>query len=442
MAKSKNRGKKPNLTLLQKDLNVINKSASEVIADGYAEFGQYVNNFRQIPGALDGWKPVYRRMIQTGLEMADKLTKTATIAGNCMAWLHPHGSQDGVVSQLVQMGVFIGQGNHGRQMIYDDDLGASASRYTEAKLDEIYRSQLSKLIKHVPYVVNEMGHKEYAYIPTPIPFALVFGIFGMALGLAVNIPAFTFESLIKAYRKKDYRLLEANFGMIIPDKGQLQSLWEDGVGSITYKYKITKNVTSDDGYNGFLIEGEPGIFKPNWKKLNALQDEGLLIIRDESTDYSRVFVARQKRVSKITDEDVEKLVEKACTSKQSFNIVVTYNQVVRPIGIKDWLDITYKNYTNLINSYKADSVKGLKFDRLVWEYLLPATDLMRKDPNMEYSDIASKVGTTEDVVKVISGKTYGSLHKSNPKDKMDKIDIQINEINSIDTDKFIDQLEI
>lgn len=364
------------------------------------------------------------------------------IVHNCMAWLHPHGSQDGVVSQLVQEGVFIGQGNHGRQMIYDDDLGASASRYTEAKLDDVYRSQLSKLIKYVPYVVNEMGHKEYAYIPTPIPFALCFGVFGMALGIAVNIPAFTFESLINAHRKQDYRLLEANFDMIIPDKGQLQSLWEDGIGSIVYKYKITKNVTSDDGFTGFLIEGEPGIFKPNWKKLNALQDEGLLIVRDESTDSSKVFVARQKRVSKITDEEIEKLVEKACTSKQSFNIVVTYNQVVRPIGIKDWLNITYGNYVNLVNSYKSDSVKNLMFDRTVWEFLIPAADLMRKDPDMEYDVIAKQIGTSEDVVKVISGKSFGSLHKSNPQEKIDKIDIQIAEINKVNPDKFIDQLEI
>lgn len=441
MAKKSN-GKKPNLTLLQPDKNIITKAASSVIADGYAEFGQYVNNFRQIPGLLDGWKPVYRRMIQTGLEMPDKLTKTATVAGNCMAWLHPHGSQDGVVSQLVQMGIFIGQGNHGCSMIYDDDLGASASRYTEAKLDDIYRSQLNKIVKYVPFAVNEMGHKEYAYIPTPVPFALVYGVFGMALGLAVNIPAFTFESLIKAYRKQDYRLLEANYNMIIPDKGQLQSLWEDGVGSITYKYKITKNVLSDDGYCGFVVEGEPGIFKPNWKKLDALADEGLVIIRDESTDVSKVFIARQKKVSRVTDEEIEKLVEKACTSKQSFNLVVTYNGTVYQVGIKDWLDITYNNYVNLIGDYKKDSVKDLLFDKEVWKYLLPAADLMRKDPDMEYDVIAKNIGTTEDVVKVVSNKSYGSLHKSNTKDKIAKIDLQIADINSIDPHKFIDQLKI
>lgn len=83
-----------------------------LVADNYFEYGKYVNWFRAIP-AIDGLKPVYRRILLAANDVAsDKLVKTAKLSGEVIGNWHPHGSAsvEPVISYLVRRGLLIGQG--------------------------------------------------------------------------------------------------------------------------------------------------------------------------------------------------------------------------------------------------------------------------------------------------------------------------------------------
>lgn len=414
-------------------MSVIEKTAIEAVTEQFRNYGEYVCLNRHIPYIFDGLKPSYRRVIQTAFEIAkDKKVKAATIVGTTISRYHPHSSVslEPIVAELVNYGVFEGQGNFGYQGLMLSS-GPAASRYVEAQVAPNYAKLLTPIIKYVPKFDNELGYKECMYLPTPIPFTLVFGALGIGIGTGTRIPSFTPRSILEAYLKDDPELLRNFDGLVIDNPKDLKKLWNEGRGCI--KYHINNYVNGDR----ITVEGKPGFIKPKWNKLFSWRDDGRVDYDDESGEMPKISFFKMPRVSYPSFEEIQTEVERAVKDQESYYIRVVYNKQVRDIGIKDWIDITYNNYKDLLEKYKNDKIQNLEFDILTFNNFRRVADILINDEKISYEDVASKFNIPIEVVNVISQKSIHQLRTADPKNKVKKLEEEIKEFKKLNSDNYI-----
>ena len=173
------------------------KSIDEVLHDSMIPYTEHVVLDRALPRVEDGLKPVQRRILYSMLELGvtpDKpFRKSARIVGDCMGKYHPHGDSS-VYDAMVRMSqdfsmsapLIWGHGNFGS---VDGD-GAAAMRYTEAKLRPLAMELLRDIEKNtIRWGLNfDDTLKEPDILPGRFPNLLVNGAYGIAVGLATNIP--------------------------------------------------------------------------------------------------------------------------------------------------------------------------------------------------------------------------------------------------------------
>jgi len=159
---------------------------------------------RAIP-EIDGFKPAHRKLLYTMYKMgliSGGLIKSANIVGQTMR-LNPHG--DGPIYEtLVRLTrgndallhPFIeSKGNFGKQ--YSRDMSYAASRYTEAKLDDICKEIFRDIDKDVVDMVDnyDSSTTEPALLPTSFPNLLVTPNHGIAVGMASTIASFNLREV-------------------------------------------------------------------------------------------------------------------------------------------------------------------------------------------------------------------------------------------------------
>ena len=176
---------------------IILTSLEDVLHNSMIPYTEHVVLDRALPRVEDGLKPVQRRILYTMLELGlqpDKpFRKSARIVGDCMGKYHPHGDSS-VYDAMVRMAqdyslrepLVLGHGNFGS---IDGD-SAAAMRYTEAKLTPLAMELLRDLDKNtVRWMLNfDDTLKEPAMLPGRFPNLLVNGAYGIAVGVATNIP--------------------------------------------------------------------------------------------------------------------------------------------------------------------------------------------------------------------------------------------------------------
>ena len=116
---------------------------------------------------------------------------------------HPHGDQ-AAYDALVRMAqdfaqrypLIDGQGNFGSR----DGDGAAAMRYTEARLAPIARLLLDEIDEGtVDFVPNYDGStEEPSLLPARLPFVLLNGASGIAVGLATEVPSHNLREVAAA----------------------------------------------------------------------------------------------------------------------------------------------------------------------------------------------------------------------------------------------------
>ena len=224
-----NGGKTPN--------GLIFKSLEDVLHDSMIPYTEHVVMDRALPRVEDGLKPVQRRilytMLELGLEPESQYRKSARIVGDCMGKYHPHGDSsvyDAMVrmAQPYSMGQTLVDG-HGNFGSVDGD-SAAAMRYTEAKLTPLSMELLKDLHKNtVHWSLNfDDTLKEPDTLPGRFPNLLVNGAYGIAVGVATNIPPHNLTEVIDgvvAYINKPSITLEEMMkhikGPDFPTGGQL-----------------------------------------------------------------------------------------------------------------------------------------------------------------------------------------------------------------------------
>ncbi len=183
----------------------------------YLEYAMSVIVGRALPDVRDGLKPVQRRILyamhELGLTPDRPYRKCARVVGDVLGKYHPHGDQavyDALV-RLVQTfasrhPLLDGHGNFGS---VDDDPPA-AMRYTETRLAPIANEAMLDEIGNdtVDFAPNFDGsQQEPTVLPAQLPFLLLNGCTGIAVGMATSIPPHNLgevvDALVALIRKPD-----------------------------------------------------------------------------------------------------------------------------------------------------------------------------------------------------------------------------------------------
>ncbi len=221
----------------------------------YLDYAISVVKGRALPDVADGQKPVQRRILfsmsEMGLRADAKPVKSARVVGDVLGKFHPHGDQsayDALVrlaqSFSLRYPLIDGQGNFGSR----DGDGAAAMRYTEARLTKIASLLLSEIDEGtVDFAPNYDGSfQEPKLLPARLPFVLLNGASGIAVGMATEIPSHNLRevataavALMKSPKMSTSELLEIMPGPDYPGGGQIISsaaeiaqIYEAGRGSI------------------------------------------------------------------------------------------------------------------------------------------------------------------------------------------------------------------
>jgi topoisomerase IV subunit A len=229
----------------------------------YLDYAISVVKGRALPEVADGQKPVQRRILfsmsEMGLRSDAKPVKSARVVGDVLGKFHPHGDQsayDALVrlaqSFSLRYPLIDGQGNFGSR----DGDGAAAMRYTEARLTKIATHLLLSEIDEgtVAFAPNYDGSfQEPKLLPARLPFVLLNGASGIAVGMATEIPSHNLRevaaaaiALMKSPNMSSTDLLSILPGPDFPGGGQIISsasdiaqIYEGGRGSLKVRARCS-----------------------------------------------------------------------------------------------------------------------------------------------------------------------------------------------------------
>ncbi len=247
----------------------------------YLDYAVSVVKGRALPDVSDGQKPVQRRILfsmnELGLSSTAKPRKSATVVGDVLGKLHPHGDQS-VYDALVRMAqdfslrypLIDGQGNFGSR----DGDGAAAMRYTEARLTPVSRLLLDELdLGTVDFQPNYDGSfEEPRQLPARLPMVLLNGASGIAVGLATEIPSHNLTevaaaavALIRNPKLSHAELMTIMPGPDFPGGGQLittasqvADMYASGRGSMKVRARWKIEELARGQWQAVVTELPPG----------------------------------------------------------------------------------------------------------------------------------------------------------------------------------------
>ena len=239
---------------------IVNTSLEGQMKTSYIDYAMSVIVSRALPDVRDGLKPVHRRILysmsESGMLPNKPYKKSARIVGDVLGKYHPHGDL-AVYESAVRMAqdfssryMFVdGHGNFGS---VDGDSPA-AMRYTEMRMAKIALEMLRDIDKNtVDFMPNYDGSlQEPLVLPSRIPGLLINGSYGIAVGMATNIPPhnlsevvdglcamidnpdITADELMTYIKGPDFPT-----GAIIQGRKGIENMYRTGRGSITVRARV------------------------------------------------------------------------------------------------------------------------------------------------------------------------------------------------------------
>ena len=306
------------------DERIVSISLHQEMQRSYLEYAMSVIVGRALPDVRDGLKPVQRRILfamhELGLTPDRPYRKCARVVGDVLGKYHPHGDQ-AVYDALVRLVQTFGCRNplldgHGNFGSVDDDPPA-AMRYTETRLAPVSHQALLEEIGSdtVDFAPNFDGsQQEPTVLPAQLPFLLLNGCTGIAVGMATSIPPHNLGEIVDALvalirnpNLSDEKLLQLVPGPDFPTGGVvltgsgLRDTYLHGRGSIPMRgVAHIEEVQPGKGRhkrNAVVITELPyQLSKAGWieklaEQVNDGKVAGIADIRDESDrDGMRVVV--------------------------------------------------------------------------------------------------------------------------------------------------------
>jgi topoisomerase-4 subunit A len=345
---------------IPKDNNIIMTPIEEAMPDNYLPYAVEVARDRALPDVRDGLKPVHRRILYGAYMLKafpDKpYYKSARIVGDILGKYHPHGDSSvyGAMVILAQdfstrKPLIDGHGNWGSQ----DGDSAAAMRYTEARLSPIALEMIRDIDKGVVDMVDNYSdtEKEPSVLPSRYPNLLVNGTFGIAVGIATNIPPHNLGEVIDgvlAYADNEEittkELMQYIKGPDLPTggiligKNALEAAYATGEGKVTLRSKM-KIELLESGRLGIVITEFP-YRKNKAKLLQSISDmtadkkhskalESIVDIRDES---DRTGLRSVIEFKKSTDKETANKVLKYLLKKTELQCNIPFNMVALANG--------------------------------------------------------------------------------------------------------------
>ena len=298
----------------------------------YLDYAMSVIVGRALPEVRDGLKPVHRRILYAmydgGYRPNAGFSKCMRVVGDVMGHFHPHGDVAvyDALARLVQpwsmrYPMVAGQGNFGSP----GNLGPAAPRYTECKMAPLSMEMVRDIDEDtVDFMDNYDGRtQEPTVLPARLPYLLLNGSEGIAVGMATRIPPHNMrevadgvqwalahpeasreelmEALIERIKGPDFPT-----GATILGRKGIEQAYRTGRGSIVQRAIV--NVEEINSRVCLVVTELPYQVNPDnlAAKIAGLvkdgQIEGIADIRDESSDRSGqrlVIVLKRDAVPKV-----------------------------------------------------------------------------------------------------------------------------------------------
>ncbi|CAB1370512.1 DNA topoisomerase IV subunit A [Denitratisoma oestradiolicum] len=315
----------------------------------YLAYAMSVVRSRALPQVEDGMKPVQRRILYAMSEMrlspTAKHVKSARVVGDVIGKYHPHGDSS-IYDAMVRVAqdfslrypLVDGQGNFGSR----DGDGAAAMRYTECRLTPIAELLLAEIDRGtVDFVSNYDGaFQEPSLLPARLPFVLLNGASGIAVGMATEIPAHNLREVAEAARlliKKPEAVLEEVLavlpgpdfpggGQLISSPADIRDAYASGRGSLRLRARWRIEELARNQWRVIVNELPHGVStaqvlseietltnpQPKAGKKDVTQEQknlkqvvlGVLdTVRDESNENAPVRIVLEPRSSRISQEE-------------------------------------------------------------------------------------------------------------------------------------------
>jgi len=320
----------------------------------YLEYALSVVKGRALPDVCDGQKPVQRRILYSMSRMGlgfsgntgAKPVKSARVVGDVLGRYHPHGDS-AAYEALVRMAqdfaqrypLIDGQGNFGSR----DGDGAAAMRYTEARLAKITTLLLDEIDEGtVEFQPNYDGStEEPKQLPARLPFALLNGASGIAVGMATEIPSHNLRevadaciALIKTPKLSDVDLLALlpapdypGGGQIISSASDIAEAYRTGRGSLKVRARWVIEDLARGQWQLVVNELPPGVssqrvleeieeltnpkvkagkkaLSPEQNQLKATVLSVLDVVRDESSKDAAVRLVFEPKTRTIEQQEL------------------------------------------------------------------------------------------------------------------------------------------
>ena len=315
----------------------------------YLAYAMSVVRSRALPQVEDGLKPVQRRILFAMNEMrlaaSAKHVKSARVVGDVIGKYHPHGDSS-VYDAMVRVAqdfslrypLVDGQGNFGSR----DGDGAAAMRYTECRLTPIAELLLAEIDRGtVDFVANYDGTmREPQLLPARLPFVLLNGASGIAVGMATEIPPHNLREVAEAVKlliRKPEAVLEEVLpllpgpdfpggGQIISSPADIRDAYAVGRGSLRMRARWRIEDLARGQWRVIVEQLPHGVStaqvlseieaitnpQPRAGKKDVSQEQknlkqvmlGVLdSVRDESSDKAPVRIVLEPRTGKIPQDE-------------------------------------------------------------------------------------------------------------------------------------------
>ena len=375
----------------------------EEMRSAYIDYSMSVIVSRALPDAMDGLKPVQRRVLfgmeGLGLDYSGQTKKSARIVGEVLGKFHPHGDSSvyDAMARLAQnwnqrYPLVYGQGNFGSM----DGDPVAAMRYTEAKLEKLANDVLGDMEKDtVDFQLNfDDTIQEPTVLPTKAPLLLLNGSAGIAVGMATNMaphnlgeccdaicayidnPDIDTDGLMHYIKGPDFPT-----GGIIQGIQGIRDAYETGRGKVVVRAK-TEIEVDNNGRETIVVTEIPYMVnkKEMLEKIGQLVDdkkiEGITYMNDETSREGVRVIFRVKQGS--NSNVVLNTLFKYTPLQSSFaiNNVALVKGRPRTLSLKDILKVFVDfRHEVIIRRTKFDLDKAKKRAHIL-EGLIKAIDVI------------------------------------------------------------------
>lgn len=309
--------------------------------DAYKNYSLYVLQNRAIPDIFSGLKTSQRKLLFVANRRARNSVKTAALTGYTMAeghYCHGDGSMNSLLAAMTadykggnNYPLFQGEGAFGTHLEPD---GVAAARYTAVKLAPVFDKIFPAVDwKIAPKNADPENPEPTCLVPV-IPYALVNGIAGIAIGYATKILPYSIEDLCDAVRAN----LDGR-----QKRKRLVPFFRDFKGKVYYDElgKVVMEGCFERQGRGKIVVTEVPItesLSSYVKHLNKLRDQGKIKgYVDKSREDWNIEISVEMETMKRLDEELIQLLGLRSKLSENLNFVNFDGKIVHYENAEDYI---------------------------------------------------------------------------------------------------------